>query len=199
MDNITLEKLISDGEVILSLIHEIEYPSNIICTFVDYEIPEYCKYERWKSLVIRFLSLNFPDDRCIKDFENATVELKKQHNSPEVFERMIGILHSCLLFPSLPKKEVSKSIIDKSVNVNVNQSQNQTQSQKASVDIFLDAIGDKLTARQYNELREIAKTEPNLEKVKTKVIDKIKSWGEGVSASILANIITNPSIWSGLI
>lgn len=198
MAEITLDKLISDGETILAQIHEIQYPSNIICTFVDYEIPEYCKYERWKSLVIRFLSLNFPEDRCIKDFESATVELKKQHNSPEVFERMIGILQSCQLFPALPKKEIEKPIIDKSVNVNVTQTQSQSQEQSFAIDIFLEAIKDEIKGKQLKELKAIAQEEPNPEKAKTKVLDKIKSWGGDVLANVVANIVTNPNIWSGL-
>lgn len=198
MVEITLDKLISDGETILTQIHEIQYPSNIICTFVDYEIPEYCKYERWKSLVIRFLSLNFPEDRCIKDFESATVELKKQHNSPEVFERMIGILQSCQLFPALPKKEIEKPIIDKSVNVNVTQTQSQSQEQSFAIDIFLEAIKDEIKGKQLKELKAIAQEEPNPEKAKTKVLDKIKSWGGDVLANVVANIVTNPNIWNGL-
>ena len=191
-DTITLDKLISDGELILSQIYKIEYPS--ICTFVDYEIPEYCKYERWKSLVIRFLSLNFPGDRCIKDFENAAIELKKQHNSPEIFERMIGILQSCILFPSLPQKEETKPIIYKSVNVNVHQSQDQSQTQKQgfAIDIFLEAIKDEITGKQLKELKSIAQEESNPEKAKSKILNKVKSWGESISASIIANIITNP-------
>lgn len=200
-DTITLDKLISDGELILSQIYKIEYPSNIICTFVDYEIPEYCKYERWKSLVIRFLSLNFPGDRCIKDFENAAIELKKQHNSPEIFERMIGILQSCILFPSLPQKEETKPIIDKSVNANVHQSQDQSQTQKQgfAIDIFLEAIKDEITGKQLKELKSIAQEESNPEKAKSKILNKVKSWGESISASIIANIITNPVIWNKLV
>lgn len=198
MAEITLDKLISDGETILAQIHEIQYPSNILCTFVDYEIPEYCKYERWKSLVIRFLSLNFPEDRCIKDFESATVELKKQHNSPEVFERMIGILQSCQLFPALPKKEIEKHIIDKSVNVNVTQTQSQSQEQSFALDIFLEAIKDEIKGKQLKELKSIVQEEPNPEKAKSRILEKVKSWGEGISASIVANIITNPTIWAGL-
>ena len=36
----------------------------------------------------------------------------------------------------------------------------------------------------------------DLEKAKPKLIDKIKSFGENVASNILANIITNPTIWS---
>ena len=116
-------------------------------------------------------------------------------------EAIISMLKSCKAIPSLPKPEQTSShMIDKSVHVSLSQqqTQNQTQEQKMAIDIFLEAIGDEISARQYNELREIAKSEPNPQAAKSKIVDKIKFWGEGLSASIIANIITNPSIWSGL-
>lgn len=76
--------------------------------------------------------------------------------------------------PILPIIE-RKPNIDKSVNVNVNQSQSQsqTQEQKQVVEIFLEAIKDEFMGKQFKELKEIAKQEPNPEKAKTKVFDKI--------------------------
>lgn len=197
MEEYTLDKLIQEGENILSQIHEVEYPEDVICTFIDYEIPEHCKYERWKNLVIRFLSYNFPEDRCIKDFEEATFELKKHNNSPEVFEKMIGILVSCKMIPSLPKTGIQNSKIDKSVNVNIHQTQ--SQSQTNTLNIFLDIIKDEITGKQWKEIKSIAVEEPDSQKAKSKILDKIKSWGENTSASIIANIITNPTIWGCLI
>jgi len=114
---------------------------------------------------------------------------------------MIGILQSCILFPSLPQKEETKPIIDKSVNVNVHQSQDQSQTQKQgfAIDIFLEAIKDEITGKQLKELKSIAQEESNPKKAKSKILDKVKSWGESISASIIANIITNPVIWNKLV
>ena len=50
-----------------------------------------------------------------------------------------------------------------------------------------------------NNLKQVVDEEKgDLEKAKPKVIDKIKSFGENVASNILANIITNPAIWSCL-
>lgn len=83
--------------------------------------------------------------------------------------------------------------------VNVHQSQKQEQSQIVAVDLFLEAIKDEITGKQLKELKSIVQEEPNPEKAKSRILDKVKSWGESISASIIANIITNPSIWSGLL
>lgn len=109
---------------------------------------------------------------------------------------MLGLLESCSAIPKLPIIKNS-STVDKSVHVSVNQNQTQTQEQKQVFELFLEAIRDELTGKQFKELSTIAQEEPNPEKAKSKIIDKVKSWGESVSASIIANIITNPAIWSG--
>ena len=79
-------------------------------------------------------------------------------------------------------------IIDKSVNVHVNQTQSQQQSQ--SLDLFMDIIKDELTGKQYKEIKEIVKTESNPSLAKTKLVDKIKSFGVDVTSNIISNIIT---------
>ena len=45
------------------------------------------------------------------------------------------------------------------------------------------------------EIKEIITNEPNPIQAKTKLIDKIKSFGSDVTSNIIANIITNPAIW----
>ena len=65
--------------------------------------------------------------------------------------------------------------------------------------ILLKFFEDELSDSQLKELRQVVDEEKgDLEKAKPKVIDKIKSFGENVASNILANIITNPAIWSCL-
>ena len=45
-------------------------------------------------------------------------------------------------------------------------------------------------------MKNIKEEKGDLEKAKPKVIDKLKSFGENVASNILANIITNPAIWT---
>ncbi len=201
MDNtqpVTLSSLIKEGKEIRQLISYEPAPRGVLRMYSEYSISDLPRYEVWKNLVIRFLSANYPGDRCISDFETKLKDFSK-HYIPSYFDGLIGILESCDAIPVLPKQKDSISV-DKSVHVNVTQNQDQSQSQEQSIaiDIFLEAIKDEITGKQLKELKAIAKDEPNPEKVKNKILDKIKSWGEGISASIVANIITNPNIWSGL-
>lgn len=65
--------------------------------------------------------------------------------------------------------------------------------------ILLKFFEDELSDSQLKELKQVVDEEKgDLEKAKPKVIDKIKSFGENVASNILANIITNPAIWSCL-
>jgi hypothetical protein len=98
------------------------------------------------------------------------------------------------------KKDIQ---IDKSVNVSVNQNQSQKQKQEQTqeqiLDIFLESIKDELTGKQYKEIQQIREDEPDIEKAKPKILHKLKEFGINVCASILANIVTNPAIWTGII
>lgn len=122
------------------------------------------------------------------------------NNLKSVKEFYKGILESLLLEAKeigLPSKSDIK--MGKSINVNVNQSQNQKQNQKSEISIFIESIKDELKGKEFKELIEIAKNEQDPEKAKPKIIVKLKSFGESVITNILTNIITNPSVWTGLI
>lgn len=65
--------------------------------------------------------------------------------------------------------------------------------------MFLDAIKDDLTGRQIKELKEVViKTDNDLEKARPRIVEKLKSFGADVASNIVANILTNPTIWGGL-
>ena len=92
----------------------------------------------------------------------------------------------------------NKPADDHSVNVSVSQNQKQSQHQDVIVNILLDAIKDELTGRQQKEILEIAKNSETPEEARKSIIDKIKGFGDDVAANIIANILTNPSVWSTL-
>lgn len=97
-----------------------------------------------------------------------------------------------------------KNVNDKSVNVNtmVTQNQEQTQSQTQEVNlaitILLDAIKDDLTGKQCKELLAVAKEAATPEEAHKGILDKLKEFGSNVSASIVANILTNPHVWEAI-
>lgn len=188
METITLEQLIEEGKDIRKTISYINAPSGVFRTYAAYSLADNSKYEIWKNKSIRFLSINFPGDRCINDFEESAKDFVKNHHSPYVFDNMLAILHACLEMPQIVNVAKDSKVVDKSVNVHVNQTQSQQQSQ--SLDIFIDIIKDELTGKQYKEIKEIVETESNPTQVKTKLVDKIRSFGIDVVSNIISNIIT---------
>lgn len=196
--DITLDGLITEGQEVRKTISYVEPGYNVIRTFNVYKI-DTIKYETWKNKVIRFLSYSFPNDRCISDFEKAVADFEKAHNSPKIFDKLIGILESCVAIPVLPISD-NKHAADKLININVNQSQSQSQEQLQimAIHIFTEAIKDELTGKQIKEIKEIFKEEPDAKKAYPKIFDKIKSFGSDVASNVLANILTNPAIWGNL-
>ncbi len=188
MRAITLEQLIEEGKDIRKAISYVNAPSGVIRMSAVYRLADNSKYEIWKNKSIRFLSIKFPEDRCINDFEKSAKDFTKAHHSPAIFDNMLATLQACLEIPQVISVIKDSNVIDKTVNVHVNQVQSQQQSQ--SLDLFMAIIKDELTGKQYKEIKEIVETEPNPTQAKTKLIDKIKSFGVDVTSNIISNIIT---------
>lgn len=164
-------------------------------TDFDEKINDSVGYAKWKQKCKRYLSLNFKNDKYIQSFEEKCDEY---HNS-YTHNDLIGMLVAFRDMPTViqkpnDKKKQSGTI----VNVHQTQQQEQTQSQEIAINIFLEAIKDELTGKQVKELKAIVANEPELEKARSKIMEKLKSFGENVLTNIVANVITNPSIWGGL-
>lgn len=163
-----------------------------------YRVENETQYQIWKSKSIRLLNINFKDDIEVNAFIEAAKSFDKSHYTPKYLKGMVGILISCKEIPNNAKgEEKKKQDSHSAVMVTVNQSQTQNQSQE--INIFLDSIADELTGKQYKELKAIAHEEPNPEKSKQKIVKKLKSFGGDVLSNILANIVTNPSVWNLLL
>ena len=68
-----------------------------------------------------------------------------------------------------------------------------------AIDLFIDAIKDDLTGRQIKELKAVVEeVDNNLQKARPGIIAKLKEFGTDVASNIVANILTNPMIWTGL-
>ncbi len=93
-----------------------------------------------------------------------------------------------------------KSTQDNSVNINttVTQSQNQNQKQSQEVNLFVDLLKNSLAPYQLEELKEVAKADMPASEKRQNLMDKILSFGSNVGASVLANILTNPAVYSCL-
>lgn len=190
-----LETLIQEGNNIVNSISYVHAPSGVKRMHDVYRVENETQYQIWKSKSIRLLNINFKDDIEVNAFIEAAKSFDKSHYTPKYLKGMVGILISCKDIPNNAKgEEKKKQDSHSAVMVTVNQSQTQNQSQE--INIFLDSIADELTGKQYKELKAIAHEEPNPEKSKQKIVGKLKSFGGDVLSNILANIVTNPSVWS---
>ena len=163
--------------------------------FSVYRLADESFYQRWKNIVIRYLSSEYPNDISVNEFKKAADDFEKEYHSPKGMKKMIGVLES---FEAIPLKIVSPEIVlSKEASIVINNTNNQTQNQVFNVDIVQKAIEDELTISQINELKIIMKEEGNdVAKAKPKLVEKLKSFGNNLASNIVANIITNPSIWS---
>ncbi len=95
-----------------------------------------------------------------------------------------------------------KADTDKSVNVNTtvtqSQEQKQNQHQDVIVKILIEAAKDELTGKQWKELLAVAQAAKSPEEAHKGIMERLKEFGANVSASIVANILTNPSVWNSL-
>ncbi len=153
-------------------------------------------YAKWKEKCKRFLSLNYTNDKYISSFEEKCYEYENSYTHNE----LIGMLEAFRDLPTIIHNTSDNKAHkpETVVNIHQNQHQVQSQSQEIAITIFLESIKDELTGKQFKEIKAIVAEEPEPEKAKSKVIEKLKSFGEDVLTNIVANVITNPSIWGGL-
>lgn len=164
----------------------------------SYDGEEYIAYTKWLANTKRFLNIHFQNDKFIEEFEN----LAKGRYAlwPKQQEDLLATLEAFLNHPTIIEKAKSNNPTN-GININNNitntNTQSQQQSQQQTIDILIKALEEELSVSQLKEIKQLVREENgDLEKAKPKVIEKLKSFGEGLISNILANIITNPSIWS---
>lgn len=192
MAEITLDMLISE---LKEMIPTLQYSDSFV---PYYEYKDMGKYEKWLAAAKRFLSIHFPNDKYVLEFE----ETSKKNLWIDQQQRLLAILEAFADLPTIvPQKNNKKTERGVNITTNINNTNNQSQSQEQSlaINFFLEAIKDDLTGRQLKELKDvIAESGSNKEKAREGIIAKLKSFGSDVASNIVANIITNPLIWSSL-
>lgn len=98
----------------------------------------------------------------------------------------------------LPNTTKAKAHKDIQITNNLSQNQTQSQEQNVIVKILLEAVRDELTGKQRKELLAIAQEAKDPQEAHKSIMEKLKEYGESVSASIVANILTNPDVWATL-
>jgi len=166
-------------------------------TYYVYEDSVKEGYIKWKENAKRFLEMNFTGDKHIDEFNKTCDEINL---TPNQQKKLLAILEAFEKYPQvIENNKVSNQNGSINIHNNISNTNTQNQSQQQGIEIFIKSLEDELSVSQLKELKQVVKEEEgDLEKAKTKLIDKIRSFGKDVASNILANIITNPAIWSYL-
>lgn len=196
MAEITLDEIIEEFQERIPRLKRVE------SYIPHYSYSDMEEYEKWLAKTKRYLNIHYPNDKDVAEFE----EISKKRLWPDQQQKLLAILKAFADLPALiPQKDNTKDKeTEKGINITANfnnsNSQSQSQEQSFAINMFLEAIKDDLTGKQMKELKEvIAESAGNKEKARSGIIEKLKSFGPNVASNIVANIITNPSIWQWFI
>lgn len=107
----------------------------------------------------------------------------------QAFEVINGFISDLTTFGLPAQRVVEKT---SGINISVNQHQHQT----VELRLILDSIKDELTGKQIKEIEDVLKENESPENKKTKLVQKLKSFGSDIASNIVANILTNPNLFS---
>lgn len=200
MSDITLESLIQEQK------ERLRYLRDVGDRFSCYEYPDMKAYYKWLATAKRYIEIQYPNDKYVVEF----CEVSKQVTHPTQQQKLLALLEAFALLPVVvpdnhivqvaDKPDSVRDTINVTANINNTNSQSQNQEQSMAVQLFIEAIKDDLTGRQIKELKKVvADVNNDLPKARPGIITKLKEFGSDVASNIVANILTNPVIWSGLL
>lgn len=190
-----LQKLIDEFEKLRPHLQKHGPVGNFNFPDYSYEDKEE-EYLFWLSKTQRFLEITFPNDKHVLEFLEVS---NNQELSPTQQKVIVVILKAFLEYPTVvPNKLEQKQNSITIQNTNTN-AQSQSQKQSLAIHLFIEAIKDDLTGRQIKELKEIVAEENNdLQKARPNILAKLKEFGVDILSNVVANILTNPTIWTQL-
>ena len=204
MCDITLESLIQEHKERIDLLkYQPDPPGCWGFSYYYYEDSE--AYQKWLAKTKRFIAINYPSDKYVNEFEVVS----NGNKSPEQQKKLLAMLEAFAVLPTVipdnritqvaEKKGDGKDSINVVTTINNSNSQSQDQRQLLAVELFVEAIKDDLTGRQIKELKAVvAGANNDLQKARPGIMAKLKEFGSDIVSNIVANILTNPAIWSGL-
>ena len=199
MSDITLESLIQEQK------ERLPYLRDVGDRFPYYEYPDMKAYHKWLAMTKRYIEIQYPNDKYVVEF----CEVSKQVTYPTQQQKLLALLEAFALLPVVvpnnqtvsvsEKADISRDAINVTTNINNTNSQSQNQEQSLAIQLFVEAIKDDLTGRQIKELKAVvAEADNDLQEARLGILAKLKEFGTDVASNIVANILTNPMIWSGL-
>jgi len=130
--------------------------------------------------------------RTLRSVDDVTYKAKKEASS--ILKSLITDIEDFGL------AHLNQTKKDENFSVVVNQQNHQNQSTSVSINLsfIIEVLKGELRNSEIEEVKEILESEEEPKEKKRKFIDKIKSFGNDVASNILANILTNPEVYSSL-
>ena len=199
MCDITLESLIQEQK------ERLPYLRDVGDRFPHYEYPDMEAYHKWLATTKRYIEIHYPNDKYVVEF----CDVSKQVTCPAQQQKLLALLEAFALLPVVvpdnhivqvtDRSDTARDTINVTTNINNTNSQSQNQEQSMAVQLFIEVIQDDLTGRQIKELKTVvADANNDLQIARPGIIAKLKEFGSDVLSNIVANVLTNPVIWSGL-
>lgn len=152
------------------------------------------EYTSWKYCAIRAIESKFPGDANVETLKELFKTFETNYRSPEAFSQILGLIESYQAVPVI----IPMAHKTNTPHYHINNIQTQSQQQSQILDICVNVIQESLSEEQFNELRNILQSDQDDKSKKKSIMERLKSFGQDVAPSILANIITNPEIWGAL-
>jgi hypothetical protein len=157
------------------------------------------KFFEWKTRTLQTLAHLYSEKHTcylaldgIHGFNYADRTVSAKSEATELLTGLIEDLQN-FGFPKL--NETSNG----GVNVLVNQHNNQLTNVSVDLNIFINIIKGELRASEIEEIKEILASDLEPKEKKKTFFNKIRSFGNDVATNILANLLTNPSVYEQLL
>jgi hypothetical protein len=164
------------------------------------EIGDLQKFKEWKTRTLQTLAHIYGENhtsyKALEKVRGFSYSDRTREAKSEATELLSGLIEDLNNF-GFPKQLIENN---KGVNLHVNQqaTQNQTTNFTFNLNHFVEAIKDELKGGQVKELKAILDSDEEPEKKKKSFFEKIKSFGSDVSSNILANVLTNPDVYTNI-
>lgn len=167
--------------------------TSAISSVLERFYPKDAAYQRDFKHIRQSLGMLVSGDKDFQSFGPSLTEIKS------LTHKLLDNLISEAGTLGLPTLTAASKKADGGININNNLSQSQQQTQTTNINLLLETVKDSLTGQQYKEIAAIARQEPDAEKAKPKIIEKLLSFGGDVCSNIVANLLTSPDVWTKML
>lgn len=156
------------------------------------------KFNEWKTRTLQTLAHIYSSNHncylALDGIHGYNYVDRTENAKNEASELLAGLIEDLQNFGFPKLNETSNG----GVNVLVNQHNNQSTNVSVDLNIFINIIKGELRDSEIEEIKEILASDLEPKEKKKTFFNKIRSFGNDVATNILANLLTNPQVYSQL-